>query len=109
MSDTQYKVKQLVGLHPLLPAIGSLAPNTLMRWTPSGALMRAQDHVVATSRRTIAEWSLSGATDWAQPNGTVDPGISAPTGQFYPDESLWRTLGTYRANLTPGCMLEAHV
>jgi hypothetical protein len=109
MADTEYKVRQLVGLEPALPVIGSLAANTLMRWTPFGALMRAQDHVVATSRRTLAEWSLSGATDWAQPNGTVDPGASAPTSHVYPNEAVRRTLGTYRANLTPGCQLEAHV
>lgn len=109
MTDSQFKVKQLAGLHPVLPASGALRQNSLMRWTPLGALMRSQDHIVATSRRTIAEWSLSGATDWAQPNGTTNPGVSTPTGQFYPNEATWRTLGTYRSNLTPGCMLAAHV
>lgn len=106
MTDTQYKSKTLIGLDPAYPAIGGLAPNTLARWSPLGGIERAQDTVPASSRRVVVDWSISGATDWAQPNGSVDPGTGA---QNYPDATLWRRVGTYRATVTPGCELRARV
>lgn len=108
MTNEQYKGKSLVGLVPTHPAIGGLAPWTRLRWSPLGALLRAQDTVPATSRRIVASWSLSGATDWAQPDGTDDPGGGAGDAQFYPTNA-WRTLGIHRAHVTPGCELRAHV
>jgi len=109
VTNEQYKAKTLTGLDPTSPAIGGLAPWTRLRWSPFGAVMRAQDTVPATSRRTVAAWSLSGATDWAQQPGTVDPGVAAPTGHVYPTDTTWRTLGTYQAHVTPGCELRAQV
>ncbi len=109
MSDTEWKLKALVGLQPTSPALGGLRPNSVMRFAPFGAVMRAQDTVPATSRRIVASWSLSGAVDWAQPAGTVDPGVNAPTGHVYPANDVWRTLGTFRSKVTPGCELWAHV
>lgn len=108
MADSQYKTKQLRGLDPTYPAIGGLAPLTPVRWSPVGALMRAQDTVPASSRRVIGRWSLSGAQDWAQPRGTDNPsgGIGNPAD--YP-ENAWRSLGTLTANVTPGCELVAYV
>lgn len=109
MSDTEYKTKALVGLHPIYPAIGGLAPNTRCRWSPLGALGRAQDTVPASSRRIVASWSLSGANEWAQPDGSSNPGVlGAGSPQNYPTDD-WRTLGSYVANVTPGCELRAHV
>lgn len=110
MADTQYKTRSLVGLDPIYPAIGALLPLTPCRWAPFGALMRAQDTIPATSRRVVAEWSLSGADDFAQPDGTSDPGdaLDPVAAQIYPDNS-WRTLGNYQAHVTPGCELRAHV
>lgn len=108
MSDTEYKTKALVGLSPIRPGLGQLAPNTTCRWSPLGALGRAQDTVPASSRRVIASWSLSGADEWAQPDGSVDPNIGGVSPQNYPTNT-WRTLGSYVANVTPGCDLRAHV
>ncbi|MGL5912301.1 MAG: hypothetical protein ACRCZP_20010 [Phycicoccus sp.] len=110
MADSQYKTRQLQGLDPVYPAIGGLAPRTPARWSPSGAVMRAQDTVPASSRRIIGRWSLSGAQDWAQPRGTDDPGSDAsPVGaQVYPDNT-WRSLGTFHAHVTPGCEIVAYV
>lgn len=106
--DSQYKVKTLQGLDPTSPAIGGLLPRTPVRWAPVGAAMRAQDTIPATSRRIVAQWSLSGANDWAQPNGTANPGNNAtPVGaQVYPDAD-WRTLASLRVHVTPGCELVA--
>lgn len=108
--DSEFKTKQLRGLDPRTPAIGGLAPLTPVRWSPAGALMRAQDTVPASSRGVIGRWSLSGAQDWAQPRGTDDPGSDgAPVGgQVYPDDA-WRSLGTFHAHVTPGCELVAYV
>jgi hypothetical protein len=75
--DSQYKSRSLAQLEPVSPAIGGLLPLTAARWAPFGALMRAQDTVPATSRRIVAEYSLGGSADWAQPRGTDDP-TSAP-------------------------------
>ncbi len=109
MSDTEYKGRNLIGLEPGEPAIGGLAPMTLCRWEPLGGLERAQDRIVAGAwGRTVADWSLSGATDWAQPNGTSDPNTHLAN-NIYPDAAVWRRLGTYRVNVTPGCQLEARV
>jgi hypothetical protein len=110
MADTQYKSRNLAQLEPVSPAIGGLLPLTATRWAPFGALMRAQDTIPATSRRIVAEWGIGGAQDFAQPRGTDDPGNDgAPVGsQVYPDDS-WRTLGTFSANVTPGCELVAEV
>lgn len=110
MSDTEYKTKSLATLEPAYPAIGSLVANTLLRWSPFAALMRAQDTIPATSRRVLGEWHLSGATTWQQPEGTDDPGSTAdPVAmQVYPDED-WRTISTFRAHVTPGCELRARV
>jgi hypothetical protein len=101
--DSQYKSRSLAQLEPVSPAIGGLLPLTAARWAPFGALMRAQDTVPATSRRIVAEYSLGGSADWAQPRGTDDP---TSTTQIYPDDS-WRSLGTHYANVTPGCELVA--
>lgn len=110
MADTQYKSRSLAQLEPVSPAIGGLLPLTATRWAPFGALMRAQDTIPATSRRIVAEWGIGGAADFAQPRGTDDPGSdSAPVAsRVYPDDA-WRTLGTYYANVTPGCDLVAEV
>ena len=110
MADTQYKSRSLQGLDPVSPAIGGLLPLTPVRWAPVGALMRAQDTIPATSRRIVAAWSLSGAADFAQPRGVDDPGTGdAPVGAFVYPNSDWRTLGTFSANVTPGCELVAEV
>jgi hypothetical protein len=108
MSNSEYKTKQLAGLQPSYPAIGGLAPLTRARWTPLGALMRAQDSVPAQSRRLVAEVSLSGAQDWAQPNGSMNPTPGGATPRAYPTDA-WRTLASLRARVTPGCELRAHV
>lgn len=105
MSDAAYKTRTLQGLQPSSPASGGLAPHTRCKWSPLRALFEAQDHVVACSRRVVAEWSLSGADDWAQPDGSADPESAL---QVY-TSNAWRELGEYRAHLTPGCMLVAHV
>ncbi len=63
MSDTEYKTKALVGLSPIRPGLGQLAPHTTCRWSPLGAPGRAQDTVPTSSRRVIAPWSLSGADE----------------------------------------------
>lgn len=110
MVDSARKSRDLASLKPIYPAIGGLAPNTLCRWSPFGALQRAQDAVPASSRRIVAQWNLGGATAFAQPVGTVNPGtaavVTAP--QTYPDAD-WRTLGTYTASITAGCELRLHV
>lgn len=109
MTDTQYKVKSLLGLDIAYPAIGLLRPMAPCRWAPFGAVMRAQDTIPASSRRVVAEYSLSGAEDFDQPNGSVNPGtIASPTGQFYPTDN-WRTLGTFYSRITPGCELRANI
>lgn len=108
MSDTEYKTRGLAALQPAYPAIGGLAPLSRMKWAPVGALYKAQDTVPASSRRIVAEWSLNGASDWAQPNGTVDPDAGGAAPQAYPDDT-WRTLQSVRAHVTPGCVLRAHV
>jgi hypothetical protein len=58
----------------------------------------------------VAEWGISGAQDFAQPRGTDDPGIGLAyvASQVYPLDG-WRTLGTFSANVTPGCELVAEV
>lgn len=109
MTDTQYKSRKLRDLAAPSVAIGGLAPNTLMRWSPTRAVMEQQDHVVATSRRVLAEVSMSGSIDWSVPDGSADPGLPTPVGaQVYPTAD-WRTVGTFDGRLTPGCQLEAHV
>ena len=105
MSDTQYKTRALAGLAPIAPAIGGLLPGTVCRWPPVGGLMRAQDTIPATSRRIVAEWSISGSDDWHTPAGTVDPAGAA---QVYPDD-MWRVIGNYQTHVTPGCELVAYV
>lgn len=109
MSDDEFKARTLVGLVPTEPALGGLAPNSLLRWPPMRGLLRAQDTVPATSRRIVASWSLSGARGWAQPDGAANPGVPTPTSHLYPDGTVWRTRGTWQAHVTPGCELEAHV
>lgn len=101
-----YKGRTLLGLDPTSPAIGGLAPHTRMRASPFFALLRAQDTVPATSRRIVACWTLSGATDWAQPNGAFDPDVAGV--YIYPTTD-WRTIGVYRSHVTPGCELRANV
>jgi hypothetical protein len=101
--DTEYKTKAIQGLEPIAPALGGLAPLTVLRASPSFAVMRAQDSVPATSRRIVAEWSLSGATDWQQPDGTEDP---ASADQDYP-LNTWRSLAPRLSHVTPGCELRA--
>lgn len=105
MPDTQYKSKTIAGLTPTEPAIGSLLPMTPMRWAPFGALMRAQDAVLATSRRVVAEWSQSGAQTWSAPESTAAAIIAGATDVPGDD---WRSLGTYFAHVTPGCELAAY-
>lgn len=82
-----------------------------MRWGPTRAIFAAQDTIPASSRRIIARYSLSGAQDWHVPDGTLDPGDLGSGGapRRYPDDVTWRTLAPFRARLTPGCQLEAHV
>lgn len=111
MSDTQYKSKSLAGLDPAYPALGSLVANTLMRWSPWAAVMRAQDTIPATARRVLGEWHISGATTWQQGDGSDDPGTTeAPVPlQVYPEEDEWRTIATFRSHVTPGCELRARV
>lgn len=106
MSNTQYKMKLLRGLELAYPAIGGLAANTLMRWEPFAAAARAQDTIPASSRRVVADWSISGAIDWAQPNGSAIP--NPASGHVYP-YPVWRRAGTYHAMVTPGCELRARV
>lgn len=109
MSNTPWKAKTLVGLAPTYPAIGGLAPNTPCSWAPWIAAARAQDSVPATSRRIVAEFHISGAQDWKQPNGTSDPGATDEVpAQLYPTNA-WRTLGNLPAHVTPGCELVAEV
>lgn len=110
MSDTSRKSASLLNKEPLYPAIGGLAPNTPCRWSPFGALHRAQDTVLAGARRVLVDWSLSGAEAFAQPDGSADPGdLVAPVAQAYPDSTTWRRIGTYRINVSPGCGLAARV
>lgn len=107
MANSEYKGKILAGLAPIEPVLGGVAPFTPVRWSPVGAIFRAQDTIPATSRRVLADWSLSGATDWAQPAGSTDPGSNAsPVVERYPG-STWRSLGTFFAHVTPGCELVA--
>jgi hypothetical protein len=106
--DSQYKSRSLAQLEPVSPAIGGLLPLTATRWAPFGALMRAQDTIPATSRRIVAEWGISGAADFAQPRGTDDPNTGIGVDPAYPLDT-WRTLGTFSANVTPGCELVAEV
>lgn len=111
MADTAFKSKVLVGLEPTRPAIGGLAPRTLMRWAPLGALMRAQDTVPASSRRVVVDWTIGGAIGWAQPNATVNPNALDGGGfhiHSYP-YAVWRRLATERVMVTPGCELAARV
>lgn len=108
MSNDQYKVKSLVGLQPTRPAIGNLRANSVLRHAPFLGTMRAQDTVPATSRRTLASWSLAGADDWAQPNGSTDPDAGGASPQAYPTDT-WRTLQDVRAHVTPGCILRGLV
>lgn len=108
MADTEYKGKALIGLEPGEPAIGGLAPLSLARWEPLGALERAQDRIVTGALgRVVVDWSISGATDWNVPNGTVDPTSAAPN--IYPEHDVWRRIATQRVNVTPGCELRAKV
>lgn len=104
--DTQYKAKGLATLDPISPVLGGLAPMTPLRWAPVGAAMRAQDTIPATSRRIVAQWSLSSAEGWAQPAGTVNPNTPFGTPN-YPDNT-WRRLGSFAANVTPGCELRSY-
>lgn len=107
--DTQYKAKGLATLDPISPVVGGLAPMTPLRWSPVGAAMRAQDTIPATSRRIVAQWSLSSAEGWAQPSGAANPGTTPVpvSSQVYPDGS-WRRLGVFFANVTPGCELRSY-
>lgn len=111
MADEQYHVKSLLDLDEIFPAVGTLAPNNVCRWQPLGGLARAQDTIPASSRRVVAEWSLGGAIAFAQPAGTLDPsrvdGGGIPI-HDYPND-IWRRVGTYRVNVTPGCELRARV
>lgn len=104
MADTEFKARALQGLAPISPAIGGLVPLSPLRWSPAGAVMRAQDTIPATSRRVVAEWHLSGSSAWAQPRGTDDP-VNG-TAQ-YPEDDVWRVLKTTFAHVTPGCELRA--
>jgi hypothetical protein len=109
MADSSYKGADIEAKTPGTPAIGPLAPNTSCRWSPFGSLHRWQDAVLGGSRRVVAEWSIGGADAFAQPDGTADPGYPTPVGaQVYPIND-WRIIGTYRANVTPGCELRARV
>lgn len=105
MTDSEFKTRALQGLAPIEPVVGGLAPGSVLRWPPVGAAMRASDTIPATSRRIVAEWSLSGASDWAQPDGSTDPVFGS---NRYPEDNVWRTLATRRANVTPGCELRAY-
>lgn len=107
MSDDEFKAKVLHGLDPITPTIGGLMPGRPVRWSPNAAVMRAQDTIPATSRRIVAKWSLSGANEWQQPDGSVDPGTpGAGDPQNYPEDG-WRSLGAFSAHITPGCELVA--
>ena len=111
MANTEYKSKALQGLDPAKPVMGGVAANTVMRWPPVAAAMRAQDTVPATSRRHLAEYGLDGSSRWHVPDGSDDPGTAADpvAAQVYPDGVTWRTVATGQGRLTPGCMLEGHV
>jgi hypothetical protein len=109
VSDTSRKSAGLLNKEPLYPAIGGLAPNSICRWSPFGALHRAQDSILAGARRVVVDWSIGGADAFAQPDGTDDPGDPTPVGaQVYPIAD-WRRVGAYRVNVSPGCGLVARV
>lgn len=91
---------------PKTAPMGQLAPLTLQRLDPFRRLWRAQDSQPGQSRRVLAEYALSGSLEWAVPQGYTNPESGAVS---YPLESVWREVGTFRAHLTAGCMLEAHV
>lgn len=91
---------------PRTASKGQLAPLTIQRLDPFRRLWRAQDSQPGQARRVLAQYSLSGAQQWAVPAGTVDPESGANT---YPLESVWREVGSYHGRLTAGCMLEAHL
>jgi len=104
MSNDEYKSVLLRGLDTIVPGLGSLAPLTPVRWAPMRNAMRAQDAILATTCRILAQWSVSGADDWSVPTGTTDP---AGGGQAYPDDT-WRVLGTYTSRVTPGSVLKSY-
>jgi hypothetical protein len=108
---SQYKTRKLRDLEAPSVAVTGLRANSQMRWSPMRAALEAQDRVLATSRRIVAEYGLNGSDTWHVPDDTAgDPGDDAlPVAtQIYPDSS-WRTVNSQIFTLTPGCMLEARV
>lgn len=87
---------------PRAPA-GPLLGKEIARRAPVVAAMRAQDRVVATSRRVVLQVGKSGATEWMVPN--VDPVQVALGAQTHPIRDSRRTVARSQFRLTPGCML----
>jgi hypothetical protein len=105
VSDDAFKIKALQGLDPITPTIGGLLPFRPMRWSPVGALFRAQDTITATSRRVVARWSIGGASDWQAPEGTA---ADIALGSVVSPGADWRSLGSLSTRVTPGCELRAY-
>lgn len=84
---------------PRAPA-GPLLGKQIARRAPVVAAMRAQDRVVATSRRIVLQVGKSGATSWLVPNTNPVGGS-----QTYPMRDVARVVARSQFKLTPGCML----
>ncbi len=96
-----YWRQSLAGLgHQVAPSIESLNGLRLMRRGPVSATFRAQDYVVARSRRIVATGGLRGSVSWRTGNG--DPAAMAGT---HPSPTTRRRIGGGAADLTPGCFL----
>lgn len=108
---SEYKTRKLRDLNAPSVVTTPLRANSQMRWSPMRAALEQQDHVPATSRRTLMDYGLNGSDTWHVPDDTAgDPGLPGPVGaQIYPDGITWRTVGGGTFTLTPGCMLEALV
>jgi len=85
---------------PRAPA-GPLLGQQIARRPPVVAALRAQDRVVAQSRRIVLESGISGAARWLVPN--TNPVSAVRT---YPLRDAQRIVARTQFRLTPGCMLE---
>jgi hypothetical protein len=101
----KYFKQRLDGLgNGVSPPVESLNGLQLLRRGPVEAMLRAQDHVPALSRRLVASGGLRGSETWFTPD--TDPEALAGT---HPQPTTRRLIGAGCVDLTPGCMLRAWV